>query len=99
MRPLCKLGDFTICFAVSIPCTPCPPGAIISASINTFVENRPVARLGDLASNCCGCPCPCPNIIIGGAIRTIVNNRPVAAAPAPVTFGMAFSFGRTFTGI
>lgn len=101
MRPAARIGDLAICFCPGFPCGICPPGVIVTGSPNTFVENLPVARIGDIATNCCGCSgaCLCPNVIIGGTPRVFVNMRPMAGLGSPITCGLVIGFAvRTYIG-
>lgn len=85
-RPVAKLLDNVACFV------PCSNGVIQSVfQIKTFVNNRPVARVGDLCSNCCfgsNPACGCPNPIITGLPRTFVGNKPVATLGSLVIKGI-----------
>lgn len=88
MAQIARLSDKVICKCCSPDCCPCPDGVIITASDNTYIEGIPVARVGDLASNCCGCGCPCPNTIVTGQPQTFVNGRNMAVAYSIVTCGV-----------
>jgi len=92
-----RLGDYVFCYC-GCPGTPkCPDGAVISASQDTFVENQPQARVGDICSNCCFSCCVCPNAILSGSTKTFVNSRPAAMLFSAVVCGTIVSSAkRTF---
>lgn len=94
-----KLGDPVFCFCACAPGI-CPPGNITTGAKKTLIENRPVARVGDLCSNCCFSCCPCPNAILSGDVRTLVENQPLAHNASAVFCGIVGgSPGKTFIGL
>jgi len=89
-----RVGDYVFCYCVCAS-GKCPDGVVISGDPKTIVENRPIARVGDLCNNCCFSCCACPNTIISGDTSTIVSNKPVAHIGSSVTCGVITSGATT----
>lgn len=93
MYPVVRIGDSILCtcFPPTPPAfgppIPCPNGSVTEGSLNTFVEDKAMARLGDKTSNCCGGQCFCPNQILTGSQKTFINNRPAARIIDTVSCG------------
>lgn len=87
MKMAAAIGDFVICYCAGATGA-CAPGMILTGSLKTIVTNRPLARVGDMCSNCCIGLCKCPNMIITGSPKTIVDNRPAAHIGSTVVCGM-----------
>jgi uncharacterized Zn-binding protein involved in type VI secretion len=78
-----RLGDRTIgiCSAHTVPIT--VGGTIVTASTDTFVNNRGVARLGDLVQTDCGHT----SLIVTASTDSLANNRGVARLSDAVASG------------
>lgn len=74
IRGIARLGDLThgTCYAHETPLT--TNGRIITASPDTIINNRGVARLGDTVMADCGHT----SVIITSSPNTVINNRGVA---------------------
>jgi uncharacterized Zn-binding protein involved in type VI secretion len=90
-----RIGDPVICIC-TCKGNLCPDGFIFTGDPRTWVEGQQVARVGDLASNCCGSCCKCPNAVLSGAARTF---PPIARRVDAVTCGLFIGGAvRTFIG-
>lgn len=93
MYPVIRVGDRILCTCFPPkpptfgPPIPCPNGSVIEGSTNTFIEDKPAARVGDATSNCCGGECFCPNRTLTGSSKTFINNRPAVRLIDTVSCG------------
>lgn len=72
-------------------------GAIVTASMNTFINNIPATRLADILA----CPIHGPNPVVFGAMHCFINNRMAARLGDPCACGAALFFKlspNTFVG-
>lgn len=70
-----RVGDF-----IASRCNKVPPGSVTFASMDTFTNNRPQVRLGDVSI-------PGPGAVVSGSSSTFVNNRPACRVQDKVTCG------------
>jgi uncharacterized Zn-binding protein involved in type VI secretion len=73
MRPAAVVGDLLLCPACPIPPF-IPQGFITTGSLTTFINGRPVARVGDFGV------CGLPVTLVTGSFTIFIEGRPVHRA-------------------